>query len=337
MAEKTGASGEGRGERRGPDVDAGAGPVRRRRGPDRSPRAGGPAGLLAGAGPAGAPRRPILLGGAGLARLAVGAGADALDLELRGFGSLGGPRSDRLALRLAVGGRPALGDLDDLPPSPEGFERSTASHNAVVVDGLNQRESPGLARQPAPGADILFFAADPDFQVATLDDRQAYPRSTSRYRHTVVAASGPGGCYAVSLFEVHGGLQHDQLFHAPAGSAARWRTPVPLAPGPRSLLPDSIAYLPSARAEDGRWFLQSFGAFSGLAQGRADRPFLAWLEGPGAPPLRVHFLGDVPLTVITGTSPDPSAPAPGARTSPAGRRWCSAAARATGRAWRRPS
>ena len=49
-----------------------------------------------------------------------------------------------------------------------------------------------LARQPAPGADILFFAADPDFQVATFDDRQAFPRSSSRYRHTVVAASGPG-------------------------------------------------------------------------------------------------------------------------------------------------
>jgi hypothetical protein len=258
----------------------------------------------------GAPRRPVLLGGAGLARLAVGGGDEALDLELRGFGSLGGPRSDRLALRLAVGGRPALGDLDDLPPSPGGFERSTASHNAVAVDGLNQRETPVLARRPAPGADILFFAADPDFQVATLDDRHAFPRSTSRYRHTVVASAGAGACYAVSLFEVRGGLQHEQLFHAPAGSAARWRTPSPLGPGPRSLLPDSVAFLPSARAEDGRWFIQSFGAFSGLAQGRADRPFLAWLEGPGAPPLRVHVLGDVPQTIITGTSPDPSASSP---------------------------
>jgi hypothetical protein len=263
-----------------------------------------------------APRRPVLLGGSGLARLAVGEGTDALDLELRGFGDLGAPHFDRLALRLAVGGRPALGDLDDLPPSTVGFERSTVSRNAVVVDGLNQRESPRLARQPAPGADILFFAADPDFQVATFDDSRAYPLSTSRYRHTVVAASGPGACYAVSLFEVRGGLQHDQLFHAPAGSSARWRTPVPLGPGPGTLLPETIAYVPSARAEDGRWFIQSFGAFSGLAQGRVQRPFLAWLEGPAAPPLRVHFLNDVPLTVVTGTAPDPSAPAPGPADEP---------------------
>jgi hypothetical protein len=263
-----------------------------------------------------APRRPVLLGGSGLARLAVGEGAAALDLELRGFGDLGAPHFDRLALRLHVGGRPALGDLDDLAPASDGFERATVSHNAVVVDGLNQRESPELARRPAPGADILFFGADPDFQVATFADRHAYPLTASRYRHTVVAASGPGLCYAVSLFEVRGGLQHDQLFHAPAGSSARWQVPIPRTPGPRSLLPETIAYVPSARAEDGRWFIQSFGAFSGLSQGMADRPFLAGLAGAGAPPLRVHFLNDVPLTVVTGGSPDPSTASPGTPDEP---------------------
>ena len=138
---------------------------------------------------ASAPRRPVLLGGAGLARLAVGEGADALDLELRGQDSFGAPHFQRLALRLAVGGRTVLGDLDELPPTLTGWDRATASHNTVVVDGLNQRESTAKAAVPAPGGDFRFFAADPDFQVATLDDPRAYPQSTTRYRQTLIASN----------------------------------------------------------------------------------------------------------------------------------------------------
>ena len=44
-------------------------------------------------------------------------GADALDLELRGLDSLGPDRIQRQALRLAVGGRTVLGDLDDCRPA----------------------------------------------------------------------------------------------------------------------------------------------------------------------------------------------------------------------------
>src|SRR5437764_1295501 len=80
-------------------------------------------------GPGTAPRGPALLGGAGLARLAVGRGDDALDLELSGLGDLGSGRHHRLALRLAIAGRPVLGDLDDRPPTRDGFDRATARHN----------------------------------------------------------------------------------------------------------------------------------------------------------------------------------------------------------------
>ena len=256
---------------------------------------------------AAAPRAPALLGGAGLARLAVGRGADALDVELRGFGDLGGPHSNRLAIRLAVAGRTVLGDLDDLPPSPGGFEHATASHDAVMVDGLNQRETPVMARVPAAGADCLFFAADPDFQVAAMDDPRAYPRSTTRYRRTLIAASGPKARYAVGVFEVAGGLQHDQLFHAAPGSRARWRPSVAMAAGPGTLLPTTIAFVPNTRAEDGRWFVQAMGEFGHLSRGRIDRPATAVLHEPGAPGVRLHVLPEAPLGVFAGTSPDPSA------------------------------
>ncbi|RUL87722.1 hypothetical protein [Tautonia sociabilis] len=256
-------------------------------------------------------RRPTLLGGAGLARLAAGAGPDAIDLELRGYGDFDTSRFDRLAIRLAIGGRTVLGDLDDLPASADGWERSSASHNAVIVDGLNQRESPAEARTPLPGSDILFFAAEPDLQVATMSDPRAYPTTSSRYRHTIAVVHDDRARFALGVFEVRGGHQHDQLFHAPPGSAARWEVPRPTKPGPRTLLPASLIYLPNARAEDGRWFLQAFGAFRDLREAPLDGPSLADLVGPEGPLVRLHLLDPGPGTLFLAESPDPSGAARG--------------------------
>jgi hypothetical protein len=256
-------------------------------------------------------RGPALLGGAGLARLSVGVGEDALDLELRGLGDLAGVgRTGRLALRLAVGGRPVLGDLDDAPPRPDGWDRASASHNTVAIDGLNQRETPALSRVAAPGSEVLFFAAAGDFQVACLGDRFAYPRSASRYRQTLVALRSGQACYAVSVFEVEGGLQHDQFFHAAAGWPARWKVTAPMARRAASLLPPSFVFVPSARAEDGRWFVQAYGEFGQLWQGRIDRPSQAILADERGAGVRLHFLGDLPATLFTALAPDPLATLP---------------------------
>jgi len=253
-------------------------------------------------------RKAGLLGGAGVALLAVGEGPDALELELRGIGQHGSPRSRRNALRLAVGGRSVLGDLDEQPPRPDGWDRASASHNTVLVDGLNQRETLPLMRVPASGGDFLHYAADPDFQVAVLDDPRAYPGSATRYRQTVVACSGPKSRYAVSVFEVEGGIQHDQFFHAPPGSAARWVTSVPTLVGPKSLLAPTIPYLATSEAEDGRWFVQSYGEFVEMAHGRSDRPATAILAEPGRPGVRLHLLGDAPFQVVTGSTPRDASP-----------------------------
>lgn len=241
-----------------------------------------------------------------MARLSIGDGIDALDVELRGFGDDGAPHFGRLALRVAVAGRTVLGDLDDLPRSAGGWEQSTASHCTVVVDGLNQRETPAESRNSAPASDILFFAADPDLQVATLAERSAYPRSTTRYRHTVALVSGAGARYGVSLFEVKGGLLHDQFFHAAPGTSGHWELPIPLGPGPKTLLPPDLRYLPTARAEDGRWFVQAYGAFTELASASVDRTTLARLDHPAGPSLQLHHLNDSRLGLLTAVPLDPS-------------------------------
>ncbi len=236
-----------------------------------------------------------------MAHLRVGAGPDALEVELRGHGDPGPIPAARLALRLAVGGRLLVGDRDDRPPTRDGLDHATASHSTVLVDALNQRESIAQAREPAPGADVSFFAADPDFQVVALEDRFAYPTAASRYRHTVVAVAGRQTRYAVSVFEVDGGFQHDQMLHAAPGVAASWRLNVPATPGPDSLLPASTRYLPTAKAEDGRWFVQALGAFGPLRQTALVHPAQALLQDNG-PGVRVHLLSDLPSLAVAGRS-----------------------------------
>jgi hypothetical protein len=288
-------------------------------------------------------RRPILLGGAGLARLAVGEGQGAIDIEVRGPDSYGGPHFQRLAIRLAIAGRPVLDDLDEKGSTGTGWEIATPSHNTVVVDGLNQRETPMAAAGPAAGSNFLFYAADPDFQVVTVDDPRAYPQSTTRYRQTVILTAGSRSRYALSVFEVRGGLQHDQIFHAAPGSKDRWLLSVPTRQPPPSLLPPSIPFLSSARPEQGRWFVQSYGEFQLQAAGDLTAPAIAGLvaQDPArssseqviraagsprsrpaqTPAVRLHLLGDPRMTAFTATSPDPtvSHDAPAA-TDPVGRR-----------------
>ncbi|QDV33512.1 heparinase II/III family protein [Tautonia plasticadhaerens] len=251
-------------------------------------------------------RRPALLGGVGLARLSAGEGPDAIDLELRGFGDADGPRSDRLSTRLAFGGRTVLGDLDDLPPSRDGWERSTASHNAVIVDGLNQRESPARARRQAPGADLLFFAAEPTLQVVAMGDPRAYPSTCSRYRHTMAVVHDDRARFALSVFEVRGGHQHDQLFHAPPGSSARWRASRGWERGPRTLLPASIVPVADSPSGNGRWFIQAYAAFTELREARVGGPTQAVLDGPDGPMVGLHLLNPGESTLYSAESPDPS-------------------------------
>ena len=266
--------------------------------------------------------RPMLLGGAGLALLSTGGEGRSLDVEIRGRDGLADRRCQRLAFRLSVGGVPILDDLDERPPTADGWDLATASHNAVVVDGLNQRERPQAARVPAPGSDFLYFAADPDFQATTVVDRFAYPATSQRYRQTFLVSRWGRRRYALSIFEVDGGRQHDQIFHSASGGKQDWRPLMASTPTEGSLLPPSITFLPSAKPEEGRWFVQSYGEFRPRLKADVEGPCRVLLTrgAQAEPTLTLHLLGDVPATLITADSADapatPFAPAsPGAMRS----------------------
>ncbi len=247
------------------------------------------------------PPRPMLLGGSGLARLTVGQGDDSLDVELRGFGGIA---TNRLALRVKIGGSPVLTDLDDDPPRTDGWNLATASRNAVTIDGLNQRESLSKYHMPAAGSDIAFHSADHDFQVVSFDDKHAYDQSAERYRHTVIVAAGAKTRYAVSVFEVKGGLEHDQIFHGPTNeNNDTWKSFVTTRRVAESLTPPQVRFLPTSIAEDGRWFVQAMGWFSRIERGELDRPATFRLERKHGPGVVLHLLESVPMSVYTAVSP----------------------------------
>jgi hypothetical protein len=174
-------------------------------------------------------RRAAFLGGVGLARLSVGGPEDGLDIELKGMGNLGSLHVTRLALRASVGGRIVLDDLDDQSPTRSGWGLVHGSHNAVVVDGLNQRETPPspVTRRRGP---IPLLRGRSRLQVVAAEIRsrtRSRPRPIARSSWPR-AAPGPlrGG-----RLPGRRGLAHDQIYHGPAGGRGRWTRPCRRDPG----------------------------------------------------------------------------------------------------------
>lgn len=246
---------------------------------------------------------PVLLGGAGMARLRVGSGDERLAIDLLGMAQVEPESEGRLAFELSVGGRRVLGGPETASVELAGWRRASACRNLVLVDGLNQRETVAQLRQPAPASDVRFHAADEHLQVVCFEDRAAYPQSTTLYRHTIVALGGEEYSYAVSLFEVEGGRQHDQMFHAAEGQGAMWRPGVAVEAGPTSLLPMSLARVAGSRVEDGRWFVQALGEIGRLHSAVIDGPAQAVLFDGRGPGVRLHLMGDMPAALVVGEGP----------------------------------
>ncbi len=160
-------------------------------------------------------------GGFGLGVLERGEGDNGRALTLW-YGSSGGGHShrDRLNLELFALGTSLAPDLGypEHWGSPRNVQwvSNTASHNTVLVDAQGQPN----AGWNDPGSGYLtLFARSQALDVIEAEGAPAYGGATSVYRRLValVDLSATAG-YALDVFRVRGGTQHDYLFHSNHGT-----------------------------------------------------------------------------------------------------------------------
>jgi hypothetical protein len=154
-----------------------------------------------------------LFGQKGIGILRQAAGATAQALLLRFGPSLNHGHRDDLNLNYFARGYELTYDLGyglGSTHTQVGWARQTASHNLVVVDEHSQGE--GAA---GSGGSLHLFADLPGLKLIEASSEASYAaQGVSLYRRTLALIGSPSGGYALDLFRVKGGHQHDYLFHA---------------------------------------------------------------------------------------------------------------------------
>jgi hypothetical protein len=96
-----------------------------------------------------------------------------------------------------------------------GWAHQTTSHNLVVVNERLQGEGGG-----GSGGSLHLFADLPGLKLIEASSESSYAgQGVTLYRRTLALIGNPSGGYALDLFRVKGGHQHDYLFHALADKA----------------------------------------------------------------------------------------------------------------------
>jgi hypothetical protein len=159
-----------------------------------------------------------LYGQKGIGLLRQGTGPTARALLLRFGPSLNHGHRDDLNLNFFARGYELTYDIGyglGSTHTQVGWARQTASHNLVVVNERSQGEGGG-----GSGGSLHLFADLPGLKLMEASSESSYAgQGVTLYRRTLALVGDPSGGYALDLFRVKGGSQHDYLFHALADRA----------------------------------------------------------------------------------------------------------------------
>ncbi|MCD6351784.1 MAG: heparinase II/III family protein, partial [Armatimonadetes bacterium] len=141
-----------------------------------------------------------------------------------------------------------------------GWAKQTAAHNLVVIDERRQGEAPGS------GGSLYCLADTPGLQLVEADSPLSYSaQKATVYCRTLALVGEPPDCYALDLFRVAGGKQHDYFFHALG----------------EKMVPEGVEFGPkeggSLAGPDTRWG-DKIGN-DGDIKGHPNKPY--WLAPPG--------------------------------------------------------
>lgn len=251
---------------------------------------------------------PVLLAGLGHGILGRGQGDDQAQVHLTWSPGYGHKHYDGLSLLLFARGRELLSDIGYTHTRWREWPVCSASHNLVVVDGLNQAAEPGTQ-----GHLRYFDAGNGDCQVLSVDNTQVYPGVADTYRRTVaLVEAGEKAGYVVDIFEVEGGFQHDYFLHGSADeaqdlTAALDGSPMALEPLD-TLVPPGVAFSHGENEQTNHCLAPGFayGYLENLQRGQIDRDAVVQIDyalPASEAGLRVWAVARAGDELVLGTNP----------------------------------
>ena len=248
------------------------------------------------------PERSVstLLTGVGHAWLGHGQGDGQVQVHLHFSGGYGHQHADNLNLILCARGLELLPDVGYTHTRYRTWSTGTLCHNTVLIDERRQDTRGG-------GRLLAFETAFAPVQWVEASAECAYPDLADEYRRMLMLVNAGGDkVYAVDLFRVKGGEQHDWALHGNADYDGAASVSVPLAPFGDNLLPGVKIRYPEGEADhgDAGGRNTSYAFFQNVSRSQlTDGLTVTFTVPEKSAGVRMHLSGQAGAEVFLGDAP----------------------------------
>jgi hypothetical protein len=254
-----------------------------------------------------------LLAGSGHAWLGRGAGETQTQVHLHFSGGYGHEHEDNLSLGLFAKGEELLSDVGYTHTRYRRWSTSALCHNTALVGEQGQYTRTGRPRWdlprafegiPSDGRLLAFETRYGPVQWMEASAERAYPGLAEVYRRMVMLVeAGEGEVYAVDLFRVKGGSQHDWVIHGNADRDGQAAVSVPTEYYGEHLLPGVRVRYPVHERDggDAEGRNLSYAFFQNVYRGVAPDSVVVTFSLSGSPVgVRTHLMGVEGAEVFLG-------------------------------------
>lgn len=212
-----------------------------------------------------------LLPGVGHAWLGQGSGDGQVQLHLHFSGGYGHEHADNMNMSFFAKGHELLPDLGYTHTRHRLWSTGTLSHNTVVID--EERQYTRGNKGPSDGRLLAFETGVGMVQWVEASGEKGYPDIADLYRRgLLLVQANDTDVYAVDMFWVMGGKQHDWALHGSADADGSVDVNVPLKPFGENLLPGVKVRYPEGESDrgDAEGRNMSYAYFQNVSQGSVD-------------------------------------------------------------------
>ncbi len=243
-----------------------------------------------------------LLAGVGHAWLGQGKVDEQVQLHLHFSGGYGHQHADNLNMGLFANGHELLPDVGYTHTRHRVWSTSTLCHNTVVID--ERRQHTGGRSGPSDGRLLAFEPGFDAVKWVEASGERAYPGLAKVYRRSLLLVNAGGSdVYAVDLFRVTGGSQHDWALHGNADADGDATVSVPLANYGEHMLPGVDVRMPTGESDrgdaEGRNIAYAY--FQNVSRGAASDDLKITFSIDDSPAaVRTHIPGQAGAEVFVG-------------------------------------